>query len=178
MDDTTWSPELDDEYLRYGPAGGWLWPPDRGSAWCAEYNFFTTTGAYSPHARAGDAWADIRLLVAPTSRSFASQCADAAVTVQPVTGDCSPADKALVLPELLRTYLGQARILTMQPDAAGQLPPAPPPCRKWVSGIRLSCFNGSFVPKRAQIKNVTRSTASRPTGTSIARAQSGMPPPP
>ncbi|MEV5139967.1 hypothetical protein AB0K71_30800 [Streptomyces syringium] len=70
LDDTTWSPELDDEYLRYGPAGGWLWPPDpdRGSAWCAEYNFFTTTGAYSPHARAGDAWADIRLLVDASAR--------------------------------------------------------------------------------------------------------------
>lgn len=37
--------------------------PGSGAAWCAEYNFFTTTGAYSPHARAGDAWADIRLLV-------------------------------------------------------------------------------------------------------------------
>lgn len=33
LDDTTWSPELDDEYLRYGPAGGWLWgvfPPSTG----------------------------------------------------------------------------------------------------------------------------------------------------
>lgn len=63
LDDTTWPPELDDEYQRYGLAGGWLWPPNQGSAWCAEYDFFTTTGAYSPHARAGDAWADIRLLV-------------------------------------------------------------------------------------------------------------------
>ncbi|MFE3901622.1 hypothetical protein ACFXPY_15060 [Streptomyces sp. NPDC059153] len=63
LDDTTWTPELDDEYQRYGPAGGWLWPPDRGAAWCAEYDFRTTTGAYGPHARAGDAWDDIRLLV-------------------------------------------------------------------------------------------------------------------
>ncbi|MFI5633355.1 hypothetical protein ACIA8E_29005 [Streptomyces sp. NPDC051664] len=62
LDDTTWPPELDDEYQRYGLAGGWLWPPDRWSAWCAEYDF-TTTGAYSPHTRVGDAWADIRLLV-------------------------------------------------------------------------------------------------------------------
>ncbi|MGX8903932.1 hypothetical protein ACR820_01395 [Streptomyces netropsis] len=59
----TWPPELVDEYLRCGRVGGWLWPPDGGSAWCAEYVFFATTGAYSPHARAGDAWADMRLLV-------------------------------------------------------------------------------------------------------------------
>lgn len=69
LDDTTWLPELDDEYQRYGLAGGWLWPPDRGSAWCAEYDFFTTTGAYSPHARAGDAWADMRLLVDASVRA-------------------------------------------------------------------------------------------------------------
>ncbi|MEV4869195.1 hypothetical protein [Streptomyces syringium] len=54
-------------------------------------------------------------MIAPPSRSVASQCADAAVTVQPVTGNCSPADKALVLPELLRTYLGQ------EPPADGVL---------------------------------------------------------
>ncbi|WP_326763796.1 hypothetical protein OG978_03830 [Streptomyces sp. NBC_01591] len=64
LDDTTWPPGVDDEYLqRYGLAGGWLWPPDREAAWCAEYGFFTTTGAYRAHARAGDAWADIRPLV-------------------------------------------------------------------------------------------------------------------
>ncbi|MBP2400702.1 hypothetical protein [Streptomyces syringium] len=63
LGDTTWSPEFDDEYLRYGLVGGWLWPPDPGAAWYAEYNFCATTGTYSPHARAGDAWADIRLLV-------------------------------------------------------------------------------------------------------------------
>ncbi|MET9519511.1 hypothetical protein [Streptomyces sp. NPDC002994] len=64
LDDATWPTEFYDDYQRHGPAGGgWLWPPDRVSAWCAEYVFFTTTGAYGPHARAGDAWADIRLLV-------------------------------------------------------------------------------------------------------------------
>ncbi|GGV68404.1 hypothetical protein GCM10010277_77670 [Streptomyces longisporoflavus] len=62
LDDTTWPREFGNEYQRSG-AGGWLWPPDRRAAWCAEYDFFTTTGAYGPHARAGDAWADIRLLV-------------------------------------------------------------------------------------------------------------------
>lgn len=68
LEDMAWPPELDDEYLRYGSAGGWIRPPDRGSAWCAEYGFFTTTGAYSPHSRAGDAWDDMRLLVAASVR--------------------------------------------------------------------------------------------------------------
>ena len=63
LDDTTWPPDVDDGDQRYQLAGGLLWPPDRESAWCAEYDFSTTTGAYSPHARAGNAWGDIRLLV-------------------------------------------------------------------------------------------------------------------
>ncbi|WP_409054895.1 hypothetical protein [Streptomyces sp. SYP-A7185] len=67
LHDTTWPRELDDEYQRYA-AGGWLWPVDREAAWCAEYDFFTTTGAYRPHARAGDAWADMRVLVAASFR--------------------------------------------------------------------------------------------------------------
>ncbi|MGW7089138.1 hypothetical protein ACWGH2_37415 [Streptomyces sp. NPDC054871] len=68
LDDTTWPQELDDAYQRDGLAGGWLWPSGRGSAWCAEYDFFSTTGAYSPHARAGGAWADMRLLVEASVR--------------------------------------------------------------------------------------------------------------
>ncbi|MFF9567352.1 hypothetical protein [Streptomyces sp. NPDC014685] len=52
-----------DVYRGNGLAGDWLWPPDRESAWCAEYVFRTTTGAYSPHFRAGNAWNDMRLLV-------------------------------------------------------------------------------------------------------------------
>ncbi|MFG3530133.1 hypothetical protein ACGF8B_25830 [Streptomyces sp. NPDC047917] len=63
LDDTTWPPEVDGYPQRNGLAGGWLWPPDRESAWCAEYDFSTTTGAYRPHARAGDAWDDMRPLV-------------------------------------------------------------------------------------------------------------------
>ncbi|MEV6734382.1 hypothetical protein [Streptomyces sp. NPDC051364] len=64
LGDMAWPWELDDAcHLRYGRARGWLWPPDPGSAWCAEYDFFTTTGSYRPHACAGAAWADIRLLV-------------------------------------------------------------------------------------------------------------------
>ncbi|GHB80663.1 hypothetical protein GCM10010347_59150 [Streptomyces cirratus] len=56
-------PELDGEYHTGARSGGWVWLPDRESAWCAEYDFFTTTGAFRPHARAGDAWADMRPLV-------------------------------------------------------------------------------------------------------------------
>ncbi|MCX4545796.1 hypothetical protein [Streptomyces sp. NBC_01565] len=61
--DALWPPESDDAYGSGGRIGGWRWLPDRESAWCAEYDFFTTTGAYSPHARAGDGWADMRPLV-------------------------------------------------------------------------------------------------------------------
>ncbi|MFE4960117.1 hypothetical protein ACFRCW_40675 [Streptomyces sp. NPDC056653] len=43
------------------PAAG-CGPRIGGTAWCAKYDFFTT-GAYGPHARVGDAWADIRLVV-------------------------------------------------------------------------------------------------------------------
>ncbi|WP_406500513.1 hypothetical protein OHA04_02840 [Streptomyces sp. NBC_01590] len=69
LDDAMWPPETDIDYsVRYGPAGGWLWPPDRGSAWCAEYVFFTTTGAYREHGRAGAAWADMRPLVDASAR--------------------------------------------------------------------------------------------------------------
>ncbi|MFC6986969.1 hypothetical protein [Streptomyces cirratus] len=46
-------PELDGEYHTGARSGGWVWLPDRESAWCAEYDFFTTTGAFRPHARAG-----------------------------------------------------------------------------------------------------------------------------
>ncbi|MGW0765491.1 hypothetical protein [Streptomyces sp. NPDC002676] len=43
-----------------------IWPPDQPdqeSAWCAEYHFLSTSGSYRPHARAGDAWDDMRALV-------------------------------------------------------------------------------------------------------------------
>ncbi|MFD7628525.1 hypothetical protein ACFV7Q_21205 [Streptomyces sp. NPDC059851] len=68
LHDTTWPPELDDGHLRYERAGGWQWPPVPGVAWCAEYDFFSTTGAYRPHAHAGEAWDDLRLLVDPSVR--------------------------------------------------------------------------------------------------------------
>ncbi|MFF9982498.1 hypothetical protein [Streptomyces erythrochromogenes] len=61
-DATLWAAD-DDEYQRGGTAGSWLWPPDRGDAWCAEYDFRSTSGAFGPHARAGDAWDDMRPLV-------------------------------------------------------------------------------------------------------------------
>ncbi|MEU9037431.1 hypothetical protein AB0D45_21375 [Streptomyces sp. NPDC048352] len=63
LHDAVWPPELDDEDYLSRPRGGWTWLPDRESAWCATYDFFTTTGAYRPHSRAGDAWADIRPLL-------------------------------------------------------------------------------------------------------------------
>ncbi|MFD6874639.1 MULTISPECIES: hypothetical protein [unclassified Streptomyces] len=63
LEDATWSPELDDDHQGRGWAGGWRWPTDRGDAWCVSYGFFTTTGSYRPHACAGAAWADMRLLV-------------------------------------------------------------------------------------------------------------------
>ncbi|MFD8884258.1 hypothetical protein ACFV0H_17275 [Streptomyces erythrochromogenes] len=55
---------LDEEYQKGEMAGsGRDWPPAHGAAWCAEYDFRSTTGAFSPHARAGDAWDDMRPLV-------------------------------------------------------------------------------------------------------------------
>ncbi len=61
LDDTVRPPG--DESLRCGRSRGWRWPPDPGAGWCAEYEFFTTTGSYRPHSRAGDGWADMRPLV-------------------------------------------------------------------------------------------------------------------
>ncbi|RKT02392.1 hypothetical protein BX286_0293 [Streptomyces sp. 3211.6] len=61
LDGTVWPPG-GDESLRYGRSGGWQWPPGPGAAWCAAYEFFTTTGSYRPHSRAGDGWADMRPL--------------------------------------------------------------------------------------------------------------------
>ncbi|MFB8140784.1 hypothetical protein [Streptomyces parvus] len=64
LEDAAWPEGLDDSYdLSRGRAGGWLRPPGPGAAWCAEYAFSTTTGAHAPHARAGAAWGDLRLLV-------------------------------------------------------------------------------------------------------------------
>lgn len=55
---------LDDAVGPSGPrCGGWRWPAEPGAGWCAEYEFFTTTGSYRPHSRAGDGWADMRPLV-------------------------------------------------------------------------------------------------------------------
>jgi len=68
LDDTTQPAELCAASDRYELTGGWLWPPDPESAWCAEYVFFTTTGSYKPHARAGHAWEDMRHLVDPSVR--------------------------------------------------------------------------------------------------------------
>ncbi|MGW1658036.1 hypothetical protein [Streptomyces atratus] len=87
LDDTTWPPVHDGKYpQRYGLAGGWLWPPDRESAWCAEYDFSTTTGSYSPHARAGDAWDDIRPLVDASVREAIDAFLDGLIW------DANPAD--------------------------------------------------------------------------------------
>ncbi|MFB6816925.1 hypothetical protein ACFCV8_20505 [Streptomyces sp. NPDC056347] len=69
FDDMAWPWELDDVYDSTNEqADGWLWPPGSAPAWCAEYSFFTTTGAYVPHARAGAAWADMRPLVDAPAR--------------------------------------------------------------------------------------------------------------
>ncbi|MEV6682106.1 hypothetical protein AB0N09_35360 [Streptomyces erythrochromogenes] len=38
-------------------------PSAHGAVWCAAYDFRSTTGAFGPHARAGDAWDDMRPLV-------------------------------------------------------------------------------------------------------------------
>jgi hypothetical protein len=63
LDETMWPSDLDDAYYSaYGSDGGWMWPPGQGAAWCAEYRFFSTSGSYRPHARAGTAWADMRML--------------------------------------------------------------------------------------------------------------------
>jgi hypothetical protein len=68
LTDATLPPELDFDDVRFTLHGGWLWPPDRASAWCAEYDFATTTGAYSPHWHAGNAWDDMRHRVDPPVR--------------------------------------------------------------------------------------------------------------
>ncbi|MET7533956.1 hypothetical protein ACFWB1_04270 [Streptomyces goshikiensis] len=69
LDDKAWPWGLDDSCeLSRGRPDGWLWPPGPERAWCAEYVFFTTSGAYWPHFRAGNAWADIRLLVGASVR--------------------------------------------------------------------------------------------------------------
>ncbi|WP_432022698.1 hypothetical protein [Streptomyces parvus] len=69
LEDAAWPEESD---VLFSPgrerAHGWRSPPGPGAAWCAEYGFTTTTGAYAPHARAGDAWADTRLLIGPSVR--------------------------------------------------------------------------------------------------------------
>ncbi|THA73151.1 hypothetical protein [Streptomyces sp. A0592] len=55
---------LDEEYRKGETADiGRARPPAHGAGWCAEYDFRSTTGAFGPHARAGDAWDDMRLLV-------------------------------------------------------------------------------------------------------------------
>ncbi len=69
LDETMWPSDLDDAYYSmYGLADGWVWPPNQGAAWCAEYHFFGTTGSYRSHSKAGDAWADIRVLADATLR--------------------------------------------------------------------------------------------------------------
>ncbi|MGR3935241.1 hypothetical protein [Streptomyces sp. BRA346] len=63
LDDAVWPMGLDDEYCStYGGAKSWVWPPEQDSAWCAEYHFVSTTGSYTWHSRAGDAWDDMRAL--------------------------------------------------------------------------------------------------------------------
>ncbi|MFD8823260.1 hypothetical protein ACFV1C_12985 [Streptomyces sp. NPDC059605] len=63
LEDAVCALDHNDDYRGNELSGDWLWPPDRESAWCAEYVFRTTTGTYSPHFRAGNAWNDTRLLV-------------------------------------------------------------------------------------------------------------------
>ncbi|MFF4081292.1 hypothetical protein ACFYZN_18055 [Streptomyces sp. NPDC001777] len=63
LDDAICALDHEDDHRGNELSGDWLWPPDRESAWCAEYVFRTTTGACAPHVRAGNAWNDMRLLV-------------------------------------------------------------------------------------------------------------------
>ncbi|MFB8206310.1 hypothetical protein [Streptomyces sp. NPDC056010] len=64
LEDAAFPPlKPDCEYPRGRRDGGWVWLPDPETAWCAEYEFNTTTGAYRPHSHAGDAWDDMRPLV-------------------------------------------------------------------------------------------------------------------
>lgn len=78
LDEAIWPTGLDDTYYdtyygtyygTYGLADGWVWPPDQDPAWCAEYRFFSTSGSYKPHSHAGDAWADMRVLVDASLRN-------------------------------------------------------------------------------------------------------------
>lgn len=63
LDDAIWPTGLDDDHdATYGAGDGWVRPPEQGPAWCAEYRFFSTTGSYKWHSRAGDAWDDMRPL--------------------------------------------------------------------------------------------------------------------
>nr|WP_065477343.1 hypothetical protein [Streptomyces sp. PTY087I2] len=64
LEDMVWPCDTEELYdPGRGPADGWLWSPGPEPAWWAQYSFVTTTGAHVPHARAGSAWADMRLLV-------------------------------------------------------------------------------------------------------------------
>ncbi|MFE7336105.1 hypothetical protein [Streptomyces griseus] len=64
LEDAAWPSETGVPYEAGHRRGdGWSRPPGPGSRWCAVYGFSTTTGAHAPHARAGAAWADLRLLV-------------------------------------------------------------------------------------------------------------------
>ncbi|MFD8143984.1 hypothetical protein [Streptomyces sp. NPDC059708] len=60
LDEAMWPP--DDDGRLCGRGQGWQWPPGPEAAWCAVYEFFTTTGSYRPHWHAGDGWADMRPL--------------------------------------------------------------------------------------------------------------------
>ncbi|MGW2435599.1 hypothetical protein ACWCY1_02525 [Streptomyces goshikiensis] len=89
--DKAWPWWLDDlcDLGREWPAG-WLWPPGPERAWCAEYVFFTTSGAYWPHLRAGTAWADMRLLVEASVREAMDTFLDRLIW------DADPADDPAV----------------------------------------------------------------------------------
>ncbi|MYR82693.1 hypothetical protein GTY59_30875 [Streptomyces sp. SID5466] len=63
LEDAAWPSETDVPYeAGHRRDDGWSRPLGPGPQWCAVYGF-STTGAHAPHARAGAAWGDLRLLV-------------------------------------------------------------------------------------------------------------------
>ncbi|MEW2297745.1 hypothetical protein ABZ719_34460 [Streptomyces sp. NPDC006743] len=121
LEDAVWPPDVpfEEEAARYGLPGGWLWPPDTERPWCAEYRFFGTTGSYRPHSRAGDGWADMRVLADASLRGAMDTFLDgliwdAAPAADAVTADAGGLFPATAGPGPAR----RSRVLLVCPPAA------------------------------------------------------------
>lgn len=120
LDDTTRPLEPDGRYPAQSDrtTGGWLWPPGRGPAWCAEYEFHSTTGSYSPHFRAGHAWDDMRLLAAESVRAEMDTFLDGLIwDADPASDPSHTGGGGIFAPA---TDRGRPRVLLVCPPGAVQ----------------------------------------------------------